>query len=80
MAGAFGGNSLTQLNNNQTNLQWRNAINTAFTTLEAVSAEVADAADPSGNTASILALSGKAGAKTGIWGQVNNYHASNVVV
>ena len=80
MAGAFGGNSLTQLNNNQTNLQWRNAINTAFTTLEAVSAEVADAADPSGNTASILALSGKAGAKTGIWGQVNNYHASNIVV
>ena len=82
MAGAFGGNTLSQLNNNQTNLQWRNAINTAFTTLEAVSAQVVvlSAQNPDTTSGLLVELSGKAGSKTGIWGQVNNYHASNVVV
>ena len=64
--------SLTPLGNNQTNLQWRNAINNAFTVLETVSGITYElsAQNPDQNTVLIQELSGKAGKGTPLSAQI----------
>ena len=64
--------SLTPLGNNQTNLQWRNAINNAFTVLETVSGITYElsAQNPDQNTVLIQELSGKAGKGLPLSGRV----------
>ncbi len=55
--------SLTPLGNNQTNLQWRNAINSAFTVLETVSG-ITYSLSGENNDSLLLELSAKAGKGT----------------